>query len=294
MVDDRTLYQTDLTGLTPLHRGKVRDLYAIDDNRLLIVTTDRMSAFDVVLPDPIPGKGRVLTQISLFWFERTRALVPNHLTGLPLSAAVPDAAERAALEGRAMIVQRLRALPIEAVVRGYLIGSGWNDYQSSGQICGIALPPGLQQAQALPAPIFTPATKAALGEHDQNISFDIVQSMLGARACRPGARHRAGAVPGRLHARARTRHHHRRHQVRIRPGCHRPPDADGRGAHARLLALLASRHLPGRHQPAVVRQAVRARLPRDPALGQAPARPAPAAARSSRRSAPSTTRRCGA
>lgn len=182
MVDDRTLYQTDLAGLTPLHRGKVRDLYAIDDNRLLIVATDRMSAFDVVLPDPIPGKGRVLTQISLFWFERTRALVPNHLTGLPLSAAIPDAAERAALEGRSMIVQRLRALPIEAVVRGYLIGSGWREYQSSGQICGIALPPGLQQAQALPEPIFTPATKAPRGEHDENIPASAVAEIVGADA----------------------------------------------------------------------------------------------------------------
>ncbi len=178
-VDDSTLFQTDLAGLTPLYRGKVRDLYAIDEHRLLIVATDRLSVFDVVLPDLIPDKGRVLTEISLFWFERTGALVPNHLTGLPLSVAVPDPAARAALEGRSMIVQRLRALPIEAVVRGYLIGSGWRDYQASGQICGIALPPGLQQAQALPEPIFTPATKAALGEHDQNISFDIVEGMLG-------------------------------------------------------------------------------------------------------------------
>jgi phosphoribosylaminoimidazole-succinocarboxamide synthase len=178
-VDDSALYQTDLTGLTPLHRGKVRDLYAIDADHMLIVATDRLSAFDVILPDPIPGKGRVLTEISLFWFERMRSLVPNHLTGLPLSAAVPDAAARAPLEGRSMIVRRLHALPIEAVVRGYLIGSGWRDYQASGQVCGIALPPGLQQAQALPEPIFTPATKAALGEHDQNISFEVVQDMLG-------------------------------------------------------------------------------------------------------------------
>jgi phosphoribosylaminoimidazole-succinocarboxamide synthase len=178
-VDDSPLYQTDLTGLTPLHRGKVRDLYAIDADHMLIVATDRLSAFDVILPDPIPGKGRVLTEISLFWFERMRNLVPNHLTGLPLSAAVPDAAARAPLEGRSMIVRRLHALPIEAVVRGYLIGSGWRDYQANGQVCGIALPPGLQQAQALPEPIFTPATKAALGEHDQNISFEVVQDMLG-------------------------------------------------------------------------------------------------------------------
>ncbi|HEX4024509.1 MAG TPA: phosphoribosylaminoimidazolesuccinocarboxamide synthase [Steroidobacteraceae bacterium] len=178
-VDDSTLYQTELAGLAPPQRGKVRDLYTIGEDKLLIIATDRLSVFDVVLPDPVPGKGRVLTEISLFWFERTRALVPNHLTGLPLSVAVPDAAQRAVLEGRSMIVQRLRALPIEAVVRGYLIGSGWRDYQASGQVCGIALPPDLQQAQALPEPIFTPATKAALGEHDQNISFEIVQDMLG-------------------------------------------------------------------------------------------------------------------
>jgi phosphoribosylaminoimidazole-succinocarboxamide synthase len=173
------LLKTELSGLTPLHRGKVRDLYLVDEDHLLIVTTDRMSAFDVVLPDPIPGKGHVLQAISLFWFERTRALVPNHLTERALASVVTDERERAALEGRAMIVRRLRALPIEAVVRGYLAGSGWREYQASGSVCGIRLPAGLQQAQALPEPIFTPATKAALGEHDQNISFGIVADMLG-------------------------------------------------------------------------------------------------------------------
>jgi phosphoribosylaminoimidazole-succinocarboxamide synthase len=173
------LFETHLSGLTPLHRGKVRDLYRVDEDHMLIVTTDRMSAFDVVLPDPIPGKGQVLQQISLFWFERMRGLVANHLTSLPLEAAVKDARERAALAGRAMIVQRLHALPIEAVVRGYLAGSGWKDYRASGRVCGIALPAGLQQAQALPEPIFTPATKAARGEHDQNIGFDVVCEMLG-------------------------------------------------------------------------------------------------------------------
>lgn len=175
------LFETQLSGLTPLHRGKVRDLYLVDEDHMLIVTTDRMSAFDVVLPDPIPGKGHVLQAISLFWFDRMAALVPNHLTGRPLSSAVRDAGECAALEGRAMIVRRLRALPIEAVVRGYLAGSGWREYQASGSVCGIRLPPGLQQAQALPEPIFTPATKAALGEHDQNIGFEIVADMLGGK-----------------------------------------------------------------------------------------------------------------
>ncbi len=174
------LFETQLSGLPPLHRGKVRDLYLVDDDHMLIVTTDRFSAFDVVLPDPIPGRAQVLQAISLFWFERTRSLVPNHLSDRPLAAVVPDARERAALEGRAMIVRRLRALPIEAVVRGYLAGSGWREYQANGSICGIALPAGLQQAQALPQPLFTPATKAALGEHDQNISFEIVADMLGA------------------------------------------------------------------------------------------------------------------
>jgi phosphoribosylaminoimidazole-succinocarboxamide synthase len=179
-VAETAVYETDLAGLTRLHRGKVRDLYALDDDRMLIVATDRLSAFDVVLPDPIPGKGRVLNEISLFWFARTAHIVPNHLTGLPLSAALSEPAQRSLLEGRAVIVRRLRALPIEAVVRGYLIGSGWNDYRASGAICGIALPPGLAQAQALPTPIFTPATKADCGEHDENISFESTETLLGA------------------------------------------------------------------------------------------------------------------
>jgi len=180
MVAESAVYDTDLTGLTRLHRGKVRDLYALGDDHMLLVATDRLSAFDVVLPDPIPGKGRVLNEISLFWFERTTHIVRNHLTGLPLNSAITDAAQLKLLEGRAVIVRRLRTLPIEAVVRGYLIGSAWNDYRASGAICGIALPPGMQQAQALPAPIFTPATKAARGEHDQNISFDATVKLIGA------------------------------------------------------------------------------------------------------------------
>jgi phosphoribosylaminoimidazole-succinocarboxamide synthase len=179
-IAETAIYDTDLVGLTRLHRGKVRDLYALADDRMLIVATDRLSAFDVVLPDPIPGKGRVLNEISLFWFARTTHIVPNHLTGLPLSFALSDPGERRSLEGRAVIVKRLDALPIEAVVRGYLIGSGWKEYQASGAICGIALPPGLQQAQALPAPIFTPATKAARGEHDENISFEATARLIGA------------------------------------------------------------------------------------------------------------------
>jgi phosphoribosylaminoimidazole-succinocarboxamide synthase len=175
-----TLFETRLSGLRALHRGKVRDLYAVDADHMLIVTTDRLSAFDVVLPDPIPGKGHVLNSVSLFWFERTRHIIPNHVTTLPLAAAVSDLGERRALEGRAVIVQRLQPLPIEAVVRGYLAGSAWKDYQADGSTCGIRLPAGLKQAQALPEPIFTPATKAPAGEHDLNISFEAVERLLGA------------------------------------------------------------------------------------------------------------------
>jgi phosphoribosylaminoimidazole-succinocarboxamide synthase len=176
-----SLYRTELSGLTKMHAGKVRDLYEVDADTMLIVTTDRLSAFDVVLPDPIPDKGRVLNSISNFWFAHTRHLVPNHLTARKLADVVRDADERAQLEGRAVIVRRLKALPIEAVVRGYLIGSGWKDYQATGSVCGISLPAGLKLAQALPQPLFTPATKAALGEHDENISFDAVARLVGAQ-----------------------------------------------------------------------------------------------------------------
>ena len=173
------VYETALRGLPLLHRGKVRDIYSVDDEHLLIVTTDRLSAFDVILPDPIPGKGRVLHQISDFWFAATRHIVPNHVSNRSLRSVVHDPAECEPLEGRAAVVKRLRALPIEAVVRGYLIGSGWKDYQRSGAVCGIKLPAGLRQADALPEPIFTPATKAAIGEHDENISFAGVEKLIG-------------------------------------------------------------------------------------------------------------------
>jgi len=176
----QTVYRTALKGLEKIHEGKVRDIYAIDADSMLIVTTDRLSAFDVVLPDPIPGKGEVLNQISNFWFARTASLVPNHLTDRPLQSVVHDADELALLSGRAVIVRRLAALPIEAVVRGYLIGSGWKDYQRTGGVCGIPLPQGLKLADRLPAAIFTPATKAAVGEHDENIGFDSVERLIGA------------------------------------------------------------------------------------------------------------------
>jgi len=173
------MLESHVPSLQRIHQGKVRDIYAVDAQHMLIVTTDRLSAFDVVMPDPIPGKGRVLTQISNFWFQRTRHIVPNHLADYPLARAVPDAAERAPLEERSIVVRRLKALPIEAVVRGYLIGSGWKDYQSSGAVCGIALPAGLRQADRLPEPIFTPATKAEMGSHDENIPYERVVTLIG-------------------------------------------------------------------------------------------------------------------
>jgi phosphoribosylaminoimidazole-succinocarboxamide synthase len=175
-----TVFRSELKSLERIHEGKVRDIYAVDEDSMLIVTTDRLSAFDVVLPDPIPDKGRVLNAISNFWFARTAHLIANHLTGRDPASVVTDPAERAQLEGRAVIVRRLKALPIEAVVRGYLIGSGWKDYRARGEVCGIALPEGLELAAKLPQPLFTPATKAAKGAHDENVSFDAVASQVGA------------------------------------------------------------------------------------------------------------------
>jgi len=174
------LFETHLQSLPLLARGKVRDIYSVGDDHLLIVTTDRLSAFDVVLPDPIPGKGVVLTAVSSFWFERTRALVPNHLADVTLESVLPDRREREQVEGRAVIVRKLKALPVEAIVRGYLIGSGWKDYQTSGAVCGIQLPAGLQLADQLPAAIYTPSTKAELGDHDVNIDYARSVDLLGA------------------------------------------------------------------------------------------------------------------
>jgi phosphoribosylaminoimidazole-succinocarboxamide synthase len=174
-----TLYESTLKSLPLLARGKVRDVYAVDDKHLLMVTTDRLSAFDVVLPDPIPGKGAVLTAVSNFWFRRTQDIIPNHLTELSLTEVLPDEKERAEVAGRAIVVKKLRALPVEAIVRGYLIGSGWLDYQKTGQVCGIPLPAGLQMADSLPEAIFTPSTKAAVGAHDENIDFETTRELLG-------------------------------------------------------------------------------------------------------------------
>jgi phosphoribosylaminoimidazole-succinocarboxamide synthase len=173
------LYESSLSSLKFLHRGKVRDLYAVGDDQLLVIQTDRLSAFDVILPDPIPGKGHVLTTMSNFWFEKLAHVIPNHLTGIaPESVVAPG--ERDQVAGRAMVVKRLKPLLFEAVVRGYVIGSGWSDYQKAGAICGIKLPAGLKQAEKLPQPIFTPASKAPAGQHDENITYAEVEKIVGA------------------------------------------------------------------------------------------------------------------
>jgi len=178
-MDSTVLFETSLRSLPLLHRGKVRDIYGIGDDKLLIIQTDRLSAFDVILPTPVPGKGRLLTSISSFWFEKLAHIVPNHLTGIPPESVV-DVSEREQVAGRAFVVKRLKPLPIEAIVRGYVAGSGWKDYANTGAICGIPLPAGLQEASKLPGgAIFAPSTKAAQGAHDENISFPEVERLLG-------------------------------------------------------------------------------------------------------------------
>ena len=179
----QALYESSLKSLKRIGRGKVRDIYAVGEDKMLIVTSDRLSAFDVVLPDPIPDKGRVLNEMADFWFGKLGHIVPNQLTGIDPESVVQDPGEKAQVRGRSVVVKKLKALPIEAVVRGYLIGSGWKDYQKTGSVCGIALPKGLAQAQKLPEPIFTPATKAEEG-HDENISFAEVERLLGSARAR--------------------------------------------------------------------------------------------------------------
>ncbi|BET25230.1 phosphoribosylaminoimidazole-succinocarboxamide synthase [Limnobacter thiooxidans] len=173
-----TVFETKLTSLPLLHRGKVRENFSVGDDKMLIVASDRLSAFDVILDQPIPEKGMVLTQMAQFWFDILADVVPNHLTGIDPETVV-SAAEAPQIKGRSMVVKKLKALPIEAVVRGYLIGSGWKDYQSTGAVCGIKLPSGMQMAAKLEEPIFTPATKAAMGEHDENIDFDTMSDVVG-------------------------------------------------------------------------------------------------------------------
>lgn len=172
------LLVSSIRSLPLLARGKVRDNYAVGNDRLLMVATDRLSAFDVVMGEPIPGKGELLTRMALFWFDKLQGIVPNHLTGeAPESVVAPDEVEQ--VRGRSMLVKRLKPLPVEAVVRGYLAGSGWKEYQGTGRVCGVALPAGLRNASKLPQPIFTPATKAAVGEHDENITFERVVELIG-------------------------------------------------------------------------------------------------------------------
>jgi phosphoribosylaminoimidazole-succinocarboxamide synthase len=178
MTMTKPLYEASIKSLPLLGRGKVRDNYAVGDDKMLIVTSDRLSAFDVILPDPIPGKGEVLTAVANFWFGKLAGIIPNQLTGIdPETVVAPD--ERDQVRGRAIVVKRLKPLPIEAVVRGYLIGSGWKDYQATGKVCGIPLPAGLKMAQQLPEPLFTPSTKAEIGTHDENIDFATVEKSIG-------------------------------------------------------------------------------------------------------------------
>lgn len=179
MTNDAIL-ETKLQSLPFLHRGKVRDLYAVGDDKLLVIQTDRLSAFDVILPVPIPGKGRVLTELSNFWFKKLGHVIPNHLTGVDPASVVSEA-DRSQVAGRSMVVKKLKPLLVEAVVRGYLIGSGWADYKKTGAVCGIALPAGLQQAQKLPQVLFTPSSKAPAGQHDENITYADVEVLVGAK-----------------------------------------------------------------------------------------------------------------
>lgn len=173
------LFKTNIKSLPLVQQGKVRDIYAVDEQHMLIVTTDRLSAFDVVLPDPIPEKGAILTAVSNFWFEYMKDVIPNHLSSLKLSDVLPRAEEREPVESRSIIVKRLKPLPIEAITRGYIIGSGWKDYQQNGSVCGVQLPAGLRQAEQLPEPIYTPSTKADVGDHDINIDFDRTVELIG-------------------------------------------------------------------------------------------------------------------
>ena len=173
------VHTSEIQSLPLLNRGKVRDIYGVGDDHLLIVTSDRLSAFDVILPDPIPGKGAVLTQLANFWFKRFSSWLPNHLSDIALSDVISDSALCEQLKDQALVVKKLKPLPLEAIVRGYIIGSGWKDYQATGAICGIALPSGLQQAQQLPEPIFTPSTKAEVGGHDENVDFDHIVNKIG-------------------------------------------------------------------------------------------------------------------
>ena len=229
-IDESGLFQSGIQSLPLVYRGKVRDSYAVSGDQLLIVTTDRLSAFDVVMRQPIPDKGKVLNAMSNFWFEKLAHVTPNHLTGIAPESVVAGN-ELDQVRGRAVVAMKLKPLPVEAVVRGYLIGSGWKDYQRGGSVCGIELPRGLQMASKLPEPLFTPANKAELGTHDENISFERMQQIVGAdQSC---------SLFGRDRVCRHARHHHCRHQVRIWHRRERRLAIDGRGADGRLVAFLA-------------------------------------------------------
>ena len=179
-----SLHTSQISNLKLLHKGKVRDIYEIDDNHMLIITSDRISAFDVIMPTAIPDKGIILNDVTRFWLTKLEHVIPNHLSDMPLSDVITNEAERKAVSKHAMIVKRLKALPVEAIVRGYIIGSGWKDYQKTGAICGINLPAGLQIADKLPEPIYTPSSKAAVGDHDENIDYAATEDLLGADLAR--------------------------------------------------------------------------------------------------------------
>ena len=242
-----------LADLKLVASGKVREMYEIEDD-LLMVASDRISAYDVVLPTPIPDKGAVLTRMSVFWFETTGDICPNHM----ITAEVPPEAE-----GRGLRVKKLQMYPVECVVRGYITGSGWKEYGKTGEVCGIKLPEGLQESQKLPEPIFTPATKAEVGDHDENISFERAVETIGDRALMEGLRDTSIALYEHAAAHAAgARDHHRRHEVRVRRLPWRRDRPGRRGLDPRLVALLARRRLRGGPRTVVVRQAVRARLAR--------------------------------
>lgn len=190
----QALYESSIQSLPLISKGKVRDIYALGNKQLLMVTTDRLSAFDVVMGQPIPGKGVVLNTMANFWFDKLRHIIPNHLTGIDPVTVVADS-EKNQVQGRAIVTQRLKPILVEAVVRGYLSGSGWKDYQETGSVCGIQLPTGLQNAQKLPEPIFTPAAKAEVGEHDENISYAEVEQRIGADLAKKNQRRQHSLVP---------------------------------------------------------------------------------------------------
>ncbi len=232
----QALHTSALQSLPLLARGKVRDNYAVGDDRILMVASDRISAFDVIMGEPIPGKGELLTQLSLFWFDllgpNGQDICPIHLTGEDPTSVVSEA-EKPLVAGRSMLVKRLKPIPVEAVVRGYLAGSGWKEYQDNRQVCGVPLPEGLKNASKLPTPIYTPAAKAEVGEHDENITFEKTVEMIGSGAGGQNPRRVDSTLPSGSRLCVDQRHHHCRHQVRVWLGHRRHFGADGRGAHAR-------------------------------------------------------------